>query len=317
MIKKDVILIGCGLMSIEYYKVLESLNKNVEVIGRGNISAKKFEEKTKKEVYKKGLNNYLENFQVPKFAIVAVGINQLYEVVLILVKAGIKNILLEKPGDIDIENILRIRNFAEENKCQIWIGYNRRFNASILKLKDLIIKDGGISSLFFEFTEFSEKIKELNTPENIKNKWLIANSSHVIDLVFHLIGRPNPEKFFPIHRGGLGWHKASSIFVGSGESDKNIPFSYISDWNCPGRWGIKVMTQKKTYLLKPLEKLKFITRNHLDPIEYELDDTNDENFKPGLYLQCKSFLEETNDNLCSISEQIESFKYYYLIAGYY
>ena len=76
------------------------------------------------------------------------------------------------------------------------------------------------------------------------------------------------------------------------------------------------MTKENTYILKPLEKLKIISKNNFDPEEYKLDDIIDKNFKPGLYLQCKSFLEGPKSDLCTLKEQIEAFKFYYLMAGY-
>jgi len=53
----------------------------------------------------------------------------------------------------------------------------------------------------------------------------------------------------------LDWHPSGSIFVGSGISNQNIPFSYHGDWTSSGRWGIEVMTRKNAYRLIPLEDL--------------------------------------------------------------
>ena len=316
MDNREILLIGCGQMSIEYCKVLKNMSKKFVILGRGKNSAIKFEETTKIKVYREGLEKYLKNHPTPNYAIVVVGINQLPEISLKLIKAGIKNILIEKPGAININCLIKINILAQKAKSKIWIAYNRRFNSSTIKLKELVSKDGGISSLFFEFTELSHKIENLSTPINIKNKWLIANSSHVIDLAFHLIGMPNPNIFHVSQKGEIVWHPSSSIFVGCGESINNIPFSYHADWNCPGRWGITVMTKENTYILKPLEKLKIISKHNFDAKEYKLDDNIDRNFKPGLYLQCKSFLEGPKTDLCTLKEQIEAFKFYYLMAGY-
>ena len=173
MNKKQILLIGCGDMSIEYCKVLKNMEKEFVIIGRGENSANKFEKATNKTVYRGGLDNYLKNYAIPNYAIVVVGINQLPEIVLCLIEAGIKNILLEKPGAININFLLEIYKSAQKAKSKIWIAYNRRFNSSTIKLKELISRDCGISSLFFEFTELSHKIEKLSTPTNIKNKWLI------------------------------------------------------------------------------------------------------------------------------------------------
>ena len=60
-------------------------------------------------------------------------------------------------------------------------------------MKNLIKKDGGIKSTNFEFTEISKDISNLKKSKKIKNHWLIANS-YVLDLVFHLCGRPKNWK---------------------------------------------------------------------------------------------------------------------------
>ena len=57
-------------------------------------------------------------------------------------------------------------------------------------MKELISRDGKILSVNFEFTEWSHKILSKRRNIQVLKHWLIGNSSHVIDLVFHLCGRP-------------------------------------------------------------------------------------------------------------------------------
>jgi len=53
----------------------------------------------------------------------------------------------------------------------------------------------------------------------------------------------------------LSCHPSGAIFVGSGITENNIPFSYHADWNSSGGWGIEVMTKENAYRLIPLEDL--------------------------------------------------------------
>ena len=55
-----IILIGCGPMAVEYYKVLNSLELKIEVIGRGNKSAIEFENATSHKVDSLDLDSYLK-----------------------------------------------------------------------------------------------------------------------------------------------------------------------------------------------------------------------------------------------------------------
>ena len=77
MDNEEILLIGCGQMSIEYFKVLKDMRKKFVIVGRGKTSASKFEEATNIKVYGEGLENYLKNHPIPNYAIVVVGINPL------------------------------------------------------------------------------------------------------------------------------------------------------------------------------------------------------------------------------------------------
>ena len=87
----------------------------------------------------------------------------------------------------------------------------------------------------------------------VYHRWGISNSLHVISMAFELIGMPKDIQTY--QHGKLDWHPTGSIFVGSGISDKEIPFSYNADWGSGGRWGIEVNTKENSYQLIPLEEL--------------------------------------------------------------
>ena len=101
-------------------------------------------------------------------------------------------------------------------------------------LKELIIRDGGIQSAYFEFTERSYEIEELETSSSIKKRWLLANSTHVIDLAFYLIGLPQDGQWSAWSNGKLDWHPSAARFHGAGQTIYNIPFAYYADWESPG-----------------------------------------------------------------------------------
>ena len=56
---KNIWLIGAGPMAQEYFKVLNSLNVNVSVIGRGSNSAEKFKNETNFDLFQGGVKNFL------------------------------------------------------------------------------------------------------------------------------------------------------------------------------------------------------------------------------------------------------------------
>jgi predicted dehydrogenase len=314
---KKTWLIGAGIMAKDYAKVLNHLNIDYRVIGRGEESARNFTNEIGKYAHSGGLDNFLKaNNYVATEAIIAVNVEQLKETAIRLINVGVKKILLEKPGGINLEELVEIKKNADQNLAKVYIAYNRRFYQSIKLAKEVILKDGGISSVHFEFTEWIHTIDQNIYDSSVLNKFLVANSSHVIDTVFHLAGRP--KKINCIIKGNaVNWHPSGSIFCGSGLTVNDIPFTYHSNWGAPGRWAIEVLTSKHRIYFKPMERLAIQEMGSIKVTELEENYDLDINFKPGLYLQTKAFLEEKDTEfLCSIEEHYANFKYYEKMAGY-
>ena len=199
---------------------------------------------------------------------------------------------------------------------EVYIAYNRRFYHSVEQLRRFVAEDGGLLSMNFDFTEWGHIIKDVQTIPELKNYWLMGNSSHVIDLAFHLCGKPKDWKFWHKGKGVIDWHPASARFCGSGITDRGVMFSYLSDWQAPGRWGLELMTAKRRFILRPMEKLQVVKLGSVLIQSIEPENKIDNDFKPGLFNQTKKFLEEDNSLMCSLSEQVKDIKIYYMMAGY-
>lgn len=315
MKKKEIWVVGVGPMALEYAKILNDSEISVKFIGRGEKSAEIFKSETGITPHTGGLKNFIHRSkEIPSHAIVAVGVSELAEQTLILLKHGIKNILVEKPGSIYIEDLIKIQDESKKLDSNIFIAYNRRFFKSVDKVKEIIIKDGGLLSAHFEFTELSNIISKLNHSDEVKQTWLIGNSSHVIDLAFYIAGRPKNLNAF-VH-GSLDWHKSGSIFIGNGLTNNNVPFSYHSNWEAPGRWSLEFMTQNNRLILRPMEKLQIIRAGSFEMEECDIDYSVDENYKPGLYKQTHAFINDDHLNICSIADQVKNLSIYSKIASY-
>jgi predicted dehydrogenase len=308
-------LIGAGGMSVDYAKVLEAQNENFIIIGRGETSAVKFEKTTGHTVVTGGLKSFLKaNPEKPTAVIVSVGVEQLYNSTMQLLEYGVKHILVEKPGGLELSEIESLQNSATECKAEIFIAYNRRFFSSVLKAKELIEQDGGVTSFNFELTEWSHIIGSLDKNEQVLGKWFLANSTHVADLAFYLGGMPKNISCYT--SGDLSWHPSSSTFAGAGVSVIGALFSYGADWESAGRWSVEVLTKENRYILRPMESLLFQKRGTIKQENIELDDSLDKDFKPGLYLQVEDFLKGDSRTLCSLNEHVELFSIYENMAGY-
>lgn len=312
----DVWLVGSGYMAIEYAKVLKGLQKNFICIGNGLESAQTFYQQTGIEAVCGGISNFLNNKpQKSEYAIVCVSAEKLYDVTLELIKYGISNILLEKPGALYYKEFLNMYEEANKNNVSIYIAYNRRFYASVKKVKEIIEEEGGVKSFNFEFTEWSHIIEKLNKTELAKSKWFLGNSTHVVDLAFYLCGFP--KEIYAMTRANLEWHPSASIFAGCGVSVSDALFTYCANWESAGRWGVEILTKNAKLILRPLERLYIQQKGSVDINEYkEIEYSMDEQYKPGLYWQTFEFLSGKLNNLCSLKQQINNLEFYYKMADY-
>lgn len=310
--KEQILLVGTGKMALEYAKVLKFLKKSCLAVGQDENKAALFAQATGFTALGGGLKNWVEkkNQFIPSATIVAIDIEQLGSVARQLLVYGAKLILLEKPGGMDLADLKKTEKLAGKNKAKVFIAYNRRFYASTQKAKELIKKDDGVISFSFDFTEWSQRIKKSALSAAIKKEWLLANSSHVLDLAFFLGGTPKKIKTYT--SGGLDWHPKASIYAGAGISQKGALFSYHANWESAGRWGLEVMTTKHKLIFRPLEKLQIQKIDNLVAEDYPLKAMWDQQFKPGLYWQVKSFLSHQKD-LPTIQEQVKNTKYFNLI----
>lgn len=314
MNKSDLWLVGAGLMAQDYARVLIALRRPFQVIGRGTKAAKAFEFATGCSVETGGVEAVLLSMHAPSLAIVAVDVGQLAQATEALIRAGTRRILLEKPGGLSFFEISKLNQLANEFNSEVIIAYNRRFYHSVQLLRDYIDRDGGLLSIKFEFTEWSHKIAPLEKGPKVKEHWLLGNSSHVIDLAFSFSGKPLDWNCW--HGGFLDWHPSAARFCGAGITEQGVMFSYLSDWEAPGRWGLELMTAKRRFILCPMEELKIV---QLGSVKYESvlpESSIDSDFKPGLFRQVEAFLSGDDAFFCFLSEQVEYSKIYSRMAGY-
>jgi predicted dehydrogenase len=307
-------LVGAGTMAQEYAKVLNGLGQDFEVIGRNAVSVATFEMATGHGVRQGGLSDALAMMPAPDAAIVAVGVEHLASVAAELVEAGTRRVLIEKPGGVSTEEIRSLKEIALRKKADVLVAYNRRFYASTAAARKLIEEDSGATSCIFEFTEWSHVIAPLKKGPGVKDAWFLANSTHVVDMAFHLCGFPKDWRAW--QGGSLDWHTAASRFCGAGVTERGVFFSYHADWEAPGRWSVEVLTRKRRFVFRPMEQLQVTRIGSVSVENVEINDSLDKLYKPGLFEQTKAFLARDNDLFCMIDEQLENCAIYNKMAGY-
>ncbi len=307
-------LVGVGPMGQAYATVLNALEQPFLAIGRGEEEARRFAQAFGVMPVTGGLSAHLDQTdELPDAVIVAVGVEALAEVTRELIVHGVRRILVEKPGGMTRALIEGVALSAEQRSAEVSVAYNRRFYASTRAAQKLIADDGGVQSFHFEFTEWAHRIGPLQKAPGVKENWLLANSTHVIDLAFYLGGWP--ASLSTHVAGGLDWHPSGSIFAGSGISDGGALFSYQANWASPGRWGVEILTRAHRLILCPLEELRLQKIGSVTSEPVELDDALDHQFKAGLYRQTQGFLEGALDGFCSIAAMLKHAEVYERIAG--
>jgi predicted dehydrogenase len=311
----NVLLVGAGYMAKEYSRVLTAQAIKHIAVCRSRETAVRFKSETGIETIPGGIDNALSNLQYKlKKSIVAVSVDQLAETVIKLIENGFVEILVEKPAGINREQIQAVCHYAAKAHAKVFVAYNRRFYASTDKAIQIITEDGGVSSYNFEFTEWSSIVEKTSHTSEIKEEWMLANSSHVVDLAFFLGGMP--VEMCSYRSGSLPWHRRASKYAGAGITETGVLFSYQANWGAPGRWAVEVLTNEHRLFFRPMEKLFIQNIGSVKIDEVQLDDRLDIKFKPGLFNQVKAFMEKKPDSrLLTIDEQLAHMNFYEQIEG--
>lgn len=299
--KHPVLLLGTGLMGIEYARVLKALDVPFVAVGRGTASGRTFEESTGIQPITGGLNQYIMHNPVPERAIVATDTDYLTDHSIALMNAGCKTLLVEKPGGLNTMQNNLLLKASREKGCQVSLAYNRRFYASVIRAQDIIQRDGGLTSIAFDFTEWIHEIETLDITDEVRRNWLLRNSSHVIDLAFFFAGFPSDWNSYS--SGSIEWHP-KAIFSGAGVTVNDVLFCYHANWESAGRWSLELHTRFQKLILRPLEKLQS-QQKQTTGIEFvDIDDSLDSQFKPGIYNQTRAWLEDKLEKLSSIENHL-------------
>ena len=118
------------------------------------------------------------------------------KVVLAAFEAG-KDVLLEKPIAMSVEQADRMINAARSAGRKFYVALNQRFYPAHRKLKDLI-DSGAYGKPFLALCQLvGDELGRMNDPQSWKGTWdragggaLIDTGTHIIDLVLWWFGRP-------------------------------------------------------------------------------------------------------------------------------
>ena len=247
-------VVGYGSMGKQYVKALRTLG-----VGRIFVSSRSYG--PLQELWgidgvgaiAGGFERLERRPQKDELGIVATSADSLIPAAEHMVSLGYRRLLIEKPVSLWSGEIEELAGRLEHQDIEVACAYNRVAYPSFLEAQARTSGEGGITSCTYDFTEIIRPDwTERFTAEELA-RWGIANSLHVMSMAHGLIGLP--ETWEGRRIGGLSWHPVGNVFVGSGISDRGIPFSYHADWGSKGRWSVEVHTLEASYRLCPMEKL--------------------------------------------------------------
>jgi predicted dehydrogenase len=308
-------LIGTGSMARAYLAVLQHLQQPIQVIGRSTDSCSAFSKATGTKVQSGGIAHWLKTKPpMPSAVIVAVNITELFIVCQQLLQAGVKKILLEKPGALYQFQLDELEQLSVVKGATVVIAYNRRFFAAVQAAKHAVEQDGGLLSCNFELTEWADSVRILPISPEVKQRWVVANTAHVIDTVFYLTGEPTQLECQTA--GELDWHPSMAMLAGCGVTNLGVLLSYHGNWNSAGRWSIELNTANRKLILRPMEQLSEqllgSMTQHVLPIGLQ----HDSEFKPGLLQQVNAFLQNQLTEFCDLTMQRKRLAWYEKMANY-
>jgi predicted dehydrogenase len=189
MKKINISIVGTGLMGLQHIKAISKSHKvSLHSIVDINKNALSLSKKYKVPIYP-NVTELLESNNLD--AVIVATPNQLHEIHTVSFLKKKIPVLLEKPISDNIKSANKIINSSKKNKTPLLIGYHRRHNTIVSKVKNIIDsgKLGKIVSVNILCWLYKHK-------EYFKEKWRISkgggplgiNLVHDIDMICYLLG---------------------------------------------------------------------------------------------------------------------------------
>ena len=214
---------------------------------------------------------------------ILVSANQIYDVAVNLIPAGIP-LFLEKPPGLLPEQTKTLTGLANKHGTKNMVGFNRRYYSIFHKGLEIINQNGGLLGLAVEGHERFWKIAERDIPDEIRQNWIYCNSTHTIDLL-RLFGG-EVEQINAL-KNSLK-EKNGDQFVASMKFVSGTIGTYTSHWFSPGGWTVTLYSDTIAVQFKPLEKGIWIDT---DFQQHDImPDEVDIKYKQGFYKQMEAFV---------------------------
>lgn len=288
--KKDnlkILFIGAGNIASQHLKTLDSLIdlKNCWISSRTAHKSKKLAKLySMKHIEKDCFDFIKQNKKVIDGIFILVSMDQIFITSKKILKYKIP-LFIEKPPGLDIKQLQELNFLSKKYKTSNLIGYNRRYYSVIQKVKKKLDSENIISA-HIEAHERYWILKNKVKKKSYLQKWIYANTSHVINLLMFFLGNPKSVKTFSNNKFNIKNLRINTSAII--EFNKKIYVTFKSNWDVVGGWYIKIFSNKNTYSFSPLEQC--VVTNKKFKSTKIIPENYDKVYKAGFYSQTVFFL---------------------------
>ncbi len=212
--------------------------------------------------------------------------------------ASEKTILIEKPLALDSPSLERALSEAKEHTANKLIGLNRRFYAPVRRLAERIA-EGGLAAVQVTISEELDRHLRAHGAEILPHL-PVFSSTHSLDLILHLFGRPSLVRVY--RRKEIRHGHAFTSVNGLLETPDGVPITLALNASDPVAAGIRCIFDDHTsWHLSPLETLRIYDRYEIREVEHGTnirrylphcaeEITEPADYKPGFLAQMAAFL---------------------------
>lgn len=303
--KIKVAIIGAGYTANEHLKAFNDI-EDVELCGIFSRTKEKAEKLSEIYSIKNLCGSMEELWDKTEADILVVTVNELSMPSIIEESLNYNwEVLVEKPPALYLEEAIRLDKTANEINKIVRVALNRASYSVTRFVKNEIDSKEGRRIIIAQDQEDPERAINLGRQKEIVDRWMYANSIHIIDY-FRIFARGEFAKVSTF--GELSGKKPCFI-------EAHIEFSsgdlgiYQAFWNEPAPWAITVHLPDIRYELRPLEEGKKQVRWQ-KPEQIPVSEW-DTKFKPGFRAQAEEMVKivrDGNGNVPTLKNAIATMK---------
>lgn len=292
--EKQIGIIGCGKIAPFHADVIVELGHSIKSLASRTISekVKDFREKYDVSSVYSDWREMVKNEELDAIWLLTPW-EQNNSILQELIPYQIP-IFAEKPVGLTTGEIQKLIDLQNEFQTKIQIGHNRRFYDFIPALRNKI-ESGTLRSVSVEIPETTGHLSK----ESKEFLW-IHNSSHVVDLLYYLVGPMTLN--YTAKTNALD--ETPDTFNAFLTTKNNVPVQISAVWNAPTNFNLRFSIDNRIYELRPIEFLNVyegfdilepndevpVRRYNPRKIYSRYAASRSNTFKPGFYNQAKFFL---------------------------